>query len=189
MSVTRRDFLKAITAGPPALASLKASPPDAPLLVELDSSARTRSGPVTPTICPFCGCGCGFLVEVVDGQVVNIEGDPSHPINRGAACSKGSAIAQIANNPKRLTQPLYRPAGADKWQEVSWDWIIDRIARRIKATRDSTWRRFDDAGKVVNRTEAIASIGGAALDNEECYLLSKAMRALGLVYVEHQARL
>ncbi len=72
---------------------------------------------------------------------------------------------------------------------MSWDWAIDRIARRIKATRDSSWRRFDDAGKAVNRTEAIASIGGAALDNEECYLLSKAMRALGLVYLEHQARL
>ena len=72
---------------------------------------------------------------------------------------------------------------------MSWDWAIDRIARRIKATRDSTWRRFDDAGKVVNRTEAIASLGGAALDNEECYLLSKAMRGLGLVYLEHQARL
>jgi formate dehydrogenase major subunit len=98
-------------------------------------------------------------------------------------------VAQIADNPRRLTRPLYRSPGGSAWEEVSWEWAIDRIARRIKATRDSAWRRFDDAGRVVNRTEAIASLGGAALDNEECYLISKAMRSLGLIWVEHQARL
>lgn len=189
MSVTRRKFLKAITIGPSALAVTPALMPCSPLLTELADRERARAGTETPTICPFCGCGCGFLVTAENGKVTNIEGDPQHPINRGAACSKGSAIAQIANNPRRLVSPRYRPPGGQEWQEVSWDWAIEHIARRIKATRDSTWRRFDDAGKVVNRTEAIASLGGAALDNEECYLLSKAMRGLGLVYLEHQARL
>lgn len=188
MTVTRREFLKAVTSGPVALAMIPAAA-HPPLAAELAGRGSPRDGQITPTICPFCGCGCGFLVTAVDGKVTNIEGDPQHPINRGAACSKGSAIAQIAENPKRLMKPRYRPPGGAEWQEVSWDWAIDRIARRIKATRDSTWRRFDDAGKVVNRTEAMASIGGAALDNEECYLLSKAMRGIGLVYLEHQARL
>ncbi len=187
MPVTRRQFLKTVVGGPAALAVAPALMPRSPSLTEL--AGRVPGGQTTPTICPFCGCGCGFLVTAVDGKVVNIEGDPQHPINRGASCSKGSAIAQIANNPKRLTKPLYRPPGGKEWQEVSWDWAIDRIARRIKATRDSNWVRFDATGKPVNRTEAIAAIGGAALDNEECYLLSKAMRALGLVYLEHQARL
>lgn len=189
MPVTRREFLKIMAGGPAALAVAPALMSHSPSLAELAGRERAAGSQTTPTICPFCGCGCGFLVTAVNGKVTNIEGDPQHPINRGAACSKGSAIAQIADNPKRLTAPLYRPPGGDKWQEVSWDWAIDRIARRIKATRDSNWRRFDDAGKTVNRTEAIASLGGAALDNEECYLLSKAMRGLGLVYLEHQARL
>lgn len=188
MSVTRREFLKVVAGGPAAALAASLAPP-MPALAEVAGRTQQPGQKVTPTICPFCGCGCGFLVTATDGKVVNIEGDPQHPINRGAACSKGSAIAQIANNPKRLTKPLYRPAGGTEWQEVSWDWAIDRIARRIKATRDSSWVRFDAAGKVVNRTEAIASIGGAALDNEECYLLSKAMRSIGLVYLEHQARL
>lgn len=187
MAVTRREFLKAVTGGPIALAALPAAA-HPPSLTEVAGQKRA-AGQTTPTICPFCGCGCGFLVTAENGVVTNIEGDPQHPINRGAACSKGSAIAQIANNPKRLTRPLYRPPGGREWQEVSWDWAIDRIARRIKATRDSNWVRFDATGKAVNRTEAIASIGGAALDNEECYLISKAMRSLGLVYLEHQARL
>jgi formate dehydrogenase major subunit len=189
MFVSRRQFLK-VVAGAPAVAAL-ASDTERPALALAEVAGKTKSGKeqTVPTICPFCGCGCGFLVTVEDGKVTNIEGDPEHPINRGAACSKGSAIAQIASNPKRLTVPLYRPSRGAEWQEVSWEWAIDRIARRIKATRDSTWRRFDDAGRVVNRTEAIASLGGAALDNEECYLLSKAMRSMGLIWVEHQARL
>jgi formate dehydrogenase major subunit len=187
MPISRRKFLKTIAGGSAAAALAPALIPRAPSLA--DRPAQVGAGQQIPTICPFCGCGCGFLVTVENGVVTNIEGDERHPINRGAACSKGSAIAQIADNPKRLTAPLYRPPGGEKWEEVSWDWAIDRIAGRIKATRDSSWRRFDDAGSAVNRTEAIASVGGAALDNEECYLLSKAMRGLGLVYLEHQARL
>ncbi|MGE5603365.1 MAG: twin-arginine translocation signal domain-containing protein [Nitrososphaerales archaeon] len=189
MSITRRQFLKTV-AGAPAVAALASDTNlRAPTFLQVVGSTKSGNERTIPTICPFCGCGCGFLVTVEDGKVTNIEGDPQHPINRGAACSKGSAIAQIADNPKRLTKPLYRPPGGAEWQEVSWEWAIDRIARRIKATRDSTWRRFDDAGRVVNRTDAIASLGGAALDNEECYLLSKAMRGMGLIWVEHQARL
>jgi formate dehydrogenase major subunit len=189
MPVTRREFLKAVTEGPAMLVAGPALAPASSSLADLAMGGDTGAVQGVPTICPFCGCGCGLLVTVKNGKVTDIEGDPRHPINRGAACSKGSAIVQIAGSPKRLNKPLYRPPGGMAWQQVTWDWAIDRIARRIKATRDSSWRRFDDSGRVVNRTEAIASIGGAALDNEECYLLSKAMRALGLVYLEHQARL
>jgi formate dehydrogenase major subunit len=187
MPTSRRKFLKTVAGGSVVAALAPTLPPGTPSLVELAKQAGT--GQEIPTICPFCGCGCGFLVRVENGKVTNIEGDSQHPINRGAACSKGSAIAQIADNPKRLTKPLFRPSGGKRWVEVNWGWAIDRIARRIKATRDSNWLQVDKAGKVVNRTEAIASVGGAALDNEECYLLSKAMRGLGLVYLEHQARL
>ena len=141
------------------------------------------------TICPFDGSGCGFLVAAENGNVVNIEGDPEHPVNRGAACAKGASIRQIAkDNSYRLTKPRYRKPGGTEWEEVEWDWALDKIALNIKSTRDANWIGVDDE-KLSNRTEAIANLGGAALDNEECYLLAKMARALGIVYLEHQARI
>jgi formate dehydrogenase major subunit len=123
--------------------------------------------------------------------VVNLEGDPDHPVNQGTLCSKGQALAQInldVGN-KRLRKPLYRAAGASEWQEISWEEAIERIARKIKDTRDQNFIVQDDEGRTVNRLEAIASLGGAALDSEECSLITKLMRSLGLVYIEHQARI
>ena len=149
---------------------------------------RLRYAKETTTICPYCGVGCGQIVAVENGKVINIEGDPDHPINQGALCSKGSALYQVANNNQRLTKVLYRAPGGSQWEEKDWDWAIDRIARKIKATRDANWIA-SEGETPVNRTEAIANLGGAALDNEECYLISKAMRGLGLVYIEHQARI
>ena len=141
------------------------------------------------SICPYDATGCGFIIASEGGKITNIEGDPEHPINRGGACSKGASLYQIANNERRLSKVLYRAPNGTKWEEKSWEWALDEIAKKIKATRDTNWKEKDKDGYVVNRTEAIASLGGAGLDNEECYLLSKAMRALGLVYLEHQARL
>lgn len=143
----------------------------------------------TSTICPYCAVGCGQIVSTREGKMINVEGDPDHPINQGSLCSKGSALAQIANNPRRLSKVLYRRPGGTAWEERPWDWALGQIARRIKATRDANWVERDKRGYLVNRTEAIASLGGAALDNEECYLLVKMLRALGLVYIEHQARI
>ncbi len=144
----------------------------------------------TTTICPFCGCGCGFVVASENGNLVNIEGDPDHPINAGGACAKGAAQFQLgAENPRRLRKVMYRAPRSSQWEERSWDWAITQIASRIKTTRDSSWVKTDEQGYAVNRTEGIACLGGAALDNEECYLIVKLMRALGLVYIEHQARI
>lgn len=94
-----------------------------------------------------------------------------------------------ADNPWRLSKVLYRRPGGTDWEEKSWDWAINEIARRIKNTRDTTFVERDGSGRIVNRTEAIANLGGSALDNEECYLLSKLVRALGVVYLEHHARI
>jgi len=142
------------------------------------------------TICPFCGCGCGFLVSSENGNLTNIEGDPDHPINAGAACAKGAAQLQIGSeNTRRLRNVMYRAPRSSQWEIKTWDWALDTIASRVKNTRDSSWLTTDKQGYTVNRTEGIASLGGAALDNEECYLISKLMRSLGLVYLEHQARI
>jgi formate dehydrogenase major subunit len=156
-------------------------------------SLKKRIGEKT-TICPYDASGCGFIVAAEGDTILNIEGDPDHPINRGAACAKGASLAQLRTvdgeiNPRRLTKVMYRAPGGSEWETKSWDWAIDKIANRIKETRDSNWTAKDDQGYTVNRTDGIASVGGAALDNEECYLLVKMLRSLGMVYVEHQARI
>ena len=148
----------------------------------------------TPTICCFCAVGCGAIIAAQDGRVVNLEGDPDHPISQGSLCSKGVALAQLNTvdgevNSKRLQKVKYRAPGSSKWEERDWHWAIEQIALRIKDARDTYLAETDDQGRTVNRLEAIASLGGAALDNEECSLIVKAMRALGLVYIEHQARI
>ena len=194
MELTRREFLRAagaLAGGVAAFGALnsriaQAAPPKAIPL-------QRRIGEKT-TICPYDGTGCGFIVAAEGDQVVNIEGDPDHPINSGGACSKGSSLSQLRTvdgklNPRRLTKVLYRKPGGTAWEEKTWDWAIEQIAKRIKATRDASFVTTDSAGAIVNRTEAVACTGGAALDNEECYLLSKSMRALGVVNLEHQARL
>ncbi len=149
---------------------------------------RVHHAKESSTICPYCGVGCGAIVSVRDGKVINIEGDPDHPINRGSLCSKGSAMYQIANNERRLTKVRYRAPGSDHWEEKPWRWAIQRIARLVKDTRDATFQATE-GGNVVNRTMGIAGLGGAALDNEECYAYSKLARSLGIVYLEHQARI
>ncbi len=185
MKLTRRQFLKL---GSTTSAWLAMERTVAPTLT-MPPASKIRWTTETPTICPYCAVGCGMIAGARDGKVVNIEGDPDHPINRGALCSKGSTLTQLVNSKRRITKPLYRAPGAAQWQEVEWDWALNEIAKRIKKTRDESWIEKDEQGRVVRRTEAIASVGSAALDNEECILLVKALRSMGLLYIEHQARI
>lgn len=180
---TRRQFLGGLATGTVAVGALTQAGcgPAVPPLKTLGSTPTT-------TVCPFCGVGCGQVVSTKAGTVVNIEGDPGHPVSEGTLCSKGASAVQVVNNPRRLQKVLYRAPRGKAWEEKTWDWAFARIAARVKETRDETFKTAID-GRTVNRTEAIACLGGSALDNEEAYLLVKLMRALGLVYVEHQARL
>jgi formate dehydrogenase major subunit len=188
MKISRRGFLK-ISGGVATGATLGT------FGVHLRSSEvhaqtlKTKYAKESTTICPYCAVGCGEIVSVSKGKVINIEGDPDHPINQGSLCSKGQALLQVANNDRRVTKVMYRAPYSDKWEEKTWDWALPEIAKRIKKTRDEHWMAKDSKGRVVNRTEAIAGLGGAALDNEECYLWIKLARALGVVYIEHQARI
>jgi formate dehydrogenase major subunit len=146
----------------------------------------------TTTICCYCAVGCGAIVHTSkkgDGRVINIEGDPDHVINRGSLCSKGAALTQLVENDQRLTEPMYRAPYSKEWKKVSWDWALKEIAKRVKATRDATFEATNAKGQVVNRTAGIASVGSAALDNEECWIYQALMRAAGLTYIEHQARI
>ena len=212
MGVSRRDFLK-ISGAAAGLGSLSLDPPPAGADVP---RLRTEGAKVTTTVCPYCSVGCSILVYVKDGKVINTEGDPEGPINEGTLCPKGASLWQLANNPARVLKPLYRAPGGKEWKEVEWDWALDQIARRVKDTREKTFRQtaksmvkeektterdwdksglFSESGRTVereftvNRTDGIAHVGSAALDNEECYLLQKLLRSWGLVWIEHQARI
>jgi formate dehydrogenase major subunit len=150
-----------------------------------------------PSICPYCAVGCAQIVSVKDKQIVNIEGNPDSPINRGTLCPKGSATFQLAVNPNRLTRVKYRAPHATEWEEKELDWAMDRIAHLMKAARDrdfrETWETKDPGGKPVikrvNHCATIASLGGATMDNEWNYAHLKLWRALGLIWLENQARI
>ena len=190
MELSRRDFLRASGAGIGGVFLLGALGEGVALATPIKHIPLKKKRGETPTICPYDGSGCGFIVEAQDGKVVNIEGDPDHPVNRGAACAKGASMRQLsADNPWRLSKVLYRAPGAADWEPREWDWALDRMARLIKNTRDASFIEKDSKGNIVNRTEAIANLGGSALDNEECYLLAKLTRSLGVVYLEHHARI
>jgi formate dehydrogenase major subunit len=153
---------------------------------------KTKYAKETTTICPYCAVGCGAIVHTSkkgDGRVINIEGDPGHVINRGTLCSKGAALSGLSENENRLLQPMYRAPYAKEWTPISWDQALTEIAERVKKTRDATFTKKNKKGQVVNRTTDIVSVGSAALDNEECWIYQALMRALGLVYIEHQARI
>ncbi len=185
---TRRQFLKlsGATAATLAVVELGFNTNEAKAKAK---ELKIAEATVTPTICCYCAVGCGILVHAKDDKVVYTEGDPDHPINEGSLCSKGTTIRQVFESDRRMTKPLYRAPGSDKWEEKDWNWMYDRIAQKVKETRDKTFVTTDEKGMKVNRTDAIGCLGGAALDNEETYLLAKLMRGLGLTYIEHQARI
>ncbi len=189
MDLSRRDFLKisgVATAG--AAGVLGFSPKPAEAAAE---TLPIKYAKETLSICPYCSVGCGVLIHSVGNAVISCEGDPDHPISEGTLCPKGRTIEQLAasQNDFRLTKPRYRAAGSDTWEELSWEKAIAEIAKRIKASRDNSFVVKNKDGATVNRCEGIASVGSAAMDNEECYLYQKLLRSWGLVYIEHQARI
>ncbi len=191
MKLNRRDFIK-ITGATAAGIAVSGLGFDLKPVKAHAGMLKTRYAKETTSVCCYCAVGCGLIVHTSnrgDGRVINIEGDPDHVINQGALCSKGSSIKQLTENANRLTEPMYRAPNSDKWQKVSWDWALTQITDRIKKTRDAGFETANAKGQTVNRTTRIASVGSAAMDNEECWLYQALMRSLGLVYIEHQARI
>jgi len=199
MAISRRGFFK--LTGATVMASIMAefTGQSSAMAAEPQQGWKLADVKETSTICCYCSGGCGTIVSVRDGVLVNIEGDPDHPINRGGLCSKGSSQFGVNSifddktgkqmiNPNRLTKPKVRRAGKSEWEELSWEQAIDEISARIKKTRDDNYETVSD-GVTVNRCEAIAHFGAAALDNEEGYAAQKLCRGLGLTYIEHQARI
>ncbi len=194
MELGRREFLKLGGVGIGGFVLLRGLNSKGNFGVALGAIPLKKRIGETPSICAYCAGGCGILVAAEGDNLISIEGYPDHPINRGALCSKAQSLYQIRtvngkDNPRRMTKVLYRAPNSTDWEEKSWDWTLDEIAKRVKQTRDANWIEKDKDGNLVNRTEAIAQLGGSAHDNEECYLITKMNRALGMVYTETQARI
>lgn len=186
MQMDRRDFLKlsglsAAAAGTLALGVAKTGGAAGPEI-------RIKRASEVHTVCPYCAVGCGMIAHVENEKLINLEGDPDHPISEGSLCSKGSSAFQFAYNGRRLDKVMYRRPNGTAWELVELDWALDRIAERVKETRDKHFTETEN-GVTVNRTDAIANIGSACIDNEEAYILTKLMRAMGVVFLEHHARI
>jgi len=191
MNVSRREFMQ-ISGATAAGLAVSGLGFDLSPVKSHAQMLKTIYARETTTICPYCGVGCGAIVHTAkggSGRVINIEGDPDHVINRGALCSKGASLKQLVENENRLLEPMYRAPNAKEWKPVSWEWALEEIAKRVKATRDATFEAKNAKGQMVNRTTAIASVGSAAMDNEECWVYQALLRSLGLINIEHQARI
>jgi formate dehydrogenase major subunit len=157
--------------------------------VALAEELRIRDAKTYPSVCPYCAVGCGLLVHTVDGQVVNVEGNPESPINYGNLCPKGAATFQLHVNPNRLTKVLHRAPGQSDWEVWELERAMDRVAELTKRTRDETFVEKLANGKKVDHSLAIFSLGGATMDNEWNHLQQKLLRGLGFVAIENQARI
>ena len=191
MDISRRDLLRMSAAGGAgtALGGLIASGVDLAPVVAQAQQLRIRGARVTPSVCPFCSVGCATLVHTIDGQIVNIEGDPRSPHNEGTLCPKGAATFQLHINPNRPIQVLHRAPGATEWDVWDLNRAMDRVAELVTKARDETFVERLSNGKLVNATTAIFSLGGATLDIEWNHLQQKLMRGLGIVAIENQARI
>jgi len=154
--------------------------------------ARTTE---TRSICPYCAVSCGVIIHTlgdksknVKAAVVHVEGDPDHPISRGSLCPKGATLKNDITHGNRVLTPKVRRPGSDRWEDISWDDAIKRIARLVKDTRDRTFVAKNAKGEVVNRTPGMAWIGGCTDTNEFNWLQWKALTAWGVPYRDSQAR-
>ena len=191
-TITRRGFFRLAGTGA-GTAAFSALGFDLAEATQVKLQLRIAGATESHSVCPYCAVGCSLIAftrKRADGstEILQIEGDPDSPVNEGRLCPKGATAMQIATSNRRVDQPLHREPGATAWKPVSWDFMLDRLARLIKDSRDRTFVTQDAKGNTVNRCEGIAFAGGAAFSSEEGYLCTKLMRALGAVHLEQQAR-
>jgi len=200
MNISRRQFLK-ISSG--AIGTVVATEvasfgADTSAVQARASGSPIKKGKEIPSVCPYCSVGCGQIVTVNDhGKIIDIQGNPDSPINQGTLCPKGAATYQFVNNDLRWTKVKYRAPGSDHWEDKPLDWAMDRISELTRKTRDENFNEYgempDGKGGTVRKrvmnTYAFASLGGATMDNEWNYAHQKLMHALGVVYLENQARI
>jgi len=200
MDVSRRQFLKISSGAIGAVAAVEAVGLGADVSAAKEQAQKVpiKTGRQVPSLCPYCSVGCAQIVMVDDqGKIIDIQGNPDSPINQGTLCPKGAATYQFVNNDQRWTKVKYRAPGSDHWEDKPLDWAMNRIAELTKKTRDENFNEYQDmpdgkggtVKKRVMNTYALASLGGATMDNEWNYVHQKLFHALGVVYLENQARI
>jgi formate dehydrogenase major subunit len=192
MEISRRAFIQGAVIGGAAASAFGFDVTPVYAQAKTLKISRTTE---TRSTCPYCSVSCGVIIHTLGDraknvvpQVVHVEGDPDHPINRGTLCPKGASLQQDIINDRRLLKPQVRRPGSDHWEDISWDTAVAEIAGWVKKTRDATFVEADSRGRRVNRCEGIAWTGGCTDTNELNYLVVKTMRSLGVVYLENQAR-
>ena len=193
MDISRRKFLRVSAAGTFALSTLGFDLRPAYAAVR---QLKIRNAREYRTVCPYCAVGCGTIAYVhgsgglnTTPTIIHVEGDPDNPINGGTLCPKGASQMQLAISPRLRKSPMFRDARSSEWREISWDEAMSWFARKFKETRDASFVERDELGRTVNRCEGLAWVGSATVANEDAYLITKTMRAMGLVYIDHQARI
>jgi formate dehydrogenase major subunit len=194
MDIDRRQFFKACAAGlgGSSLALLGFSPQ--PVLAETRNFKLARTSETRNT-CPYCAVGCGIIMyglgdkaKNAKSEIIHIEGDPDHPVNRGTLCPKGAGLLDFIHSPNRLQYPEYRAAGSNDWKRMSWDEALDKIAGLMKADRDANFVARTDDGLTVNRWLTTGMLAASASSNESGYLTHKVMRSMGALVFDNQAR-
>ena len=163
--------------------------PVSPATRDIRSRISDEGVQKTVSVCPYCAVGCSMLVYNRDGRIVDIEGNPDSPINAGTLCPKGSAGFGLHVSPYRWTKVRYRRPYSGEWEDLSLEVALDMIAERVKKTRDEHWKEKDEQGKKLSHSTAVASIGGATIDNEENYLITKLLHTMGFTRITNQARI
>jgi len=192
--LTRRQFLKVtgVTLAASSIALVGFSP--APALAEVRQFKLARATETRNT-CPYCSVACGLLMySLGDGaknaqpSIFHIEGDPDNPVNRGTLCPKGAGLLDFVHSKNRLLYPEYRAPGSNKWERISWNDALDRIAKLLKADRDANFIEKNVDGLTVNRWLTTGMLAASASSNEAGYITHKVARSLGLLAFDNQAR-
>jgi formate dehydrogenase major subunit len=194
VKLTRRQFFKVCAAGmgTSSLGVLGFAPGAALAEVREFKLARTTE---TRNTCPYCSVGCGIIMyslgdksKNAKSEIIHIEGDADHPVNRGTLCPKGAGLLDFVHSPNRLKYPEYRAPGSSEWKRISWDEALDRIARHIKDDRDQNFQAKNADGATVNRLLSLGMLAASASSNETGYITHKFARSLGLLAFDNQAR-
>lgn len=194
INVSRRGFLKLGTAGlaTSSMAAMGFAPEAEAASIRPFKLTHTKE---TRGCCTYCSVGCGLIIysrgdkaKNVNQQIIHIEGDPDHPVSRGALCPKGAGILDYIKSPARVKFPEVREAGSSEWKRISWDDAIKRIARHMKNDRDKNFVTVDEQGRTVNQWTTTGMLAASAGTNETGYLTHKIVRSLGMLAFDNQAR-
>ncbi len=196
MEISRRHFLKAggsaAAASSMAALGFSGSEEALALAVRPYKLARTTE---TRNTCPYCSVSCGILMYSLGDksknakqEIIHIEGDPDHPVNRGTLCPKGAGLLDFVRSKTRTKYPMYRAPGSDKFERVEWDWALDRITKLMKEDRDKNFIATNADGVTVNRWTTMGMLAASATTNETAFMTYKTVRSAGMLVFDNQAR-